>query len=217
MNTAQIDGLTLAAIGAVDPSFNRYVRLKFTQNYDEFVEIIYQDLDMIIRELEADRHVNHNLGEDQLTTQLKTNLRSRGHDANHEAAHGGNTDLVVRHPQGFVWLGEAKIAEGSSYLYEGYLQLTTRYATGSNTGQQGGILIYIRTPNANRTMTRWKSHLCSQGLPEFFLEECKNNEIAFFSTQTLENGYGLPYRVKHIPLCLSHNPQDRSARNRKNG
>jgi hypothetical protein len=179
-------------------------------DYDGFIKILYFDIDKIIYQIEENPELRLQDGEDRLTIDIKNQLCCMGYNASHDTKIGGHADLLVK-KNNFTWIGEAKIHSSYNYLWEGFLQLTTRYSTGDSNQRDGGIFMYIRQKNANTIIEKWKNHLLNKELPDFNSEACENRELSFFSTHKHE-GSGRDFRIKHMPVILYFQPQDKSAR-----
>ena len=198
---------TIKAWGEVIPEFGDFYHRYNPENYDEFIENLYIDIDKIIKLIEEDPEVRKDDGEDRLTVEIRGMLLSRGYMASHDEKIGGHADLVVR-KKDYVWIGEAKKHDGYDWLWKGFKQLTTRYTTGDTNQNNGGLLIYVFGKDANRVMIRWQEFLTTQSLSDYSWEPCKKRELAFFSKHTHDKS-GLSFRVRHMPILLYFSPQDR--------
>lgn len=178
-------------------------------SYEEFVDVLYKDLECIVNRMEENPELLKDDNEDRLTIDVKNQLCAMGYDADHDTKIGGHVDLIVKKSAtNWKWLGEAKIYSSYAYLFEGFLQLTTRYSTGGYNNTQGGMLIYIRTANVQNVMTSWKSHLEQKDdVENLIISECPINPLSFYSTHSHQRTH-LPFKVKHIPFSLHFNPQD---------
>ena len=203
----------LCGLESVIPGLCGFPTRILARTYDDFIGILYADIDHIVRELEENPELLKNDGEDRLTIEIKRGLVYKGYNATHDSKHGGHTDLLVRKGE-FVWIGEAKIHSDYNYIWEGFLQLTTRYSTGGVNQKDGGIIIYIRINSAKAVMDEWLKQLSQKGLPGFSSLMCDKNPIAFFSSHTHDKS-GLPFRIRHIPVMLHFEPKDKSGRKRK--
>lgn len=205
--------LTLSQIGKLCPQLEQFIERQFVSSYEEFVTVLYKDIDFAVSMMQENPELRQNDGEDRLTIDIKNILVSFGYNATHDEKHIGHTDLLVRKPP-FVWIGESKIHSSYEYLWQGFLQLTTRYSVATDEQKEGGVIIYIFNKNAQNVMSSWQEHLTNQLLPDFHAEKCKNRELAFFSQHTHDKS-GLPFKVRHMPVLLYFNPEDRSGRTRK--
>ena len=179
-------------------------------DYDGFINILYFDIDKIIFQIEENPELRQDDKEDRLTIDIKNQLCCMGYNASHDTKIGGHADLVVKKGN-FTWIGEAKIHSSYNYLWEGFLQLTTRYSTGNCNQRDGGIFIYIRNKDASSIIEKWKTHLLSKELPNYTYKASKNGELSFFSTHK-HQGSGKDFKIRHMPVMLYFQPQDKSGR-----
>ncbi|OEU52310.1 MAG: hypothetical protein BA861_07000 [Desulfobacterales bacterium S3730MH5] len=204
---------TLAKMGAMNPAFANFARRALVNTYDDFIDVLYDDLDAIVSFLEENPELRHTDPEDRITVEIIGQLRRQGYDASHDTKHGGHADLLVNKSH-FKWIGEAKIHDSYNYLLQGFQQLTTRYSSGSDYQQAGGLLIYHRGENTKGVMDEWAKRLASESLPGLEVTPCIKRSLPFFSSHTHEKS-GLPFRVRHMPVMLYFNPKDKSARQRQ--
>jgi hypothetical protein len=180
------------------------------KTYDEFINILYRDIDMAIYQLEENPELLQKDGEDRITIDIKRQLVCMGYNAQHDSKIGGHADLIVRKGS-FLWIGEAKIHKSYDYLWEGFLQLSTRYSICDSNQKDGGILIYIRNEDAASVVQKWKDYLADQKLPSYSCSPCQKRDLAFFSTHKHEKS-GKAFRIRHMPVILYFEPQDKSGR-----
>ena len=180
---------------------------------DALIRNLYKDIDKIISQIQENPELRQDDNEDRLNIEIVDQLRSLGHEASHETKINGNVDIVVR-KNDFLWLGEAKIYRGNNSLWEGFLQLTTRYSIGDFNQENGGLLIYIREEDASSIMQKWQKYLIEKSLPDFSYRPYKMKSLAFISTHKHERS-GQPFHVRHIPVMLHSDPKDKSGRGRK--
>jgi hypothetical protein len=179
----------------------------------DFVEVLYGDIDDIFKDIEESPQHRQNDTEDRLTDEIKIALRRFGYVAEHDPQRGGHVDLTVSDTvKPWTWLGEAKHYGSICDLREGFLQLATRYSNGDPSDNQGGILAYLKRPNAARQMKRWQDSLSSLRLRKLSIAAChRRSGLAFYSMH--EHGTsGMPYRVRHMCLMLYFAPADKSGR-----
>lgn len=191
------------------PELGRFPSRLLAETYDEFINELYKDIDTLIFYKEENPELYGKDTEDRITIDIKIFLCGLGYNASHETKIGGHADLVVKKKE-FLWIGEAKIHSSYSYLWEGFLQLTTRYSTGDCNQKDGGLLIYIRNENAKTIMDKWQTHLCSKKLPDYSFNPCSKRRLAFFSNHKHERT-GESFRVRHMGITLYFNPKDKSA------
>ena len=181
---------------------------------DALIRNLYKDIDKVIFQIQENPELRQEDNEDRLTIEIVNLLRNLGHEASHETKIGGNVDIVIR-KNDFLWLGESKIYRvNNNYLWEGFLQLVTRYSTGDSNQENGGLLIYIFKKDASSIMQNWQNYLIKQSLPDFSLRPCKMKNLAFISTHKHERS-GQAFHVRHIPVMLHFDPKDKSGRDRK--
>ncbi len=174
------------------------------------LETFYKDLDQIIYQIQENPELRQGEKEDRLTIEILGQMKILGYQAEHEAKVGGHADIIVRKDT-WLWLGEAKIFKGNSYLWEGFRQLTTRYSTGDINQDNGGLLIYIFKEDAKSIMQKWQNYLTDKNLTEYSCKSCKDKDLSFISSHKHDSS-GRKFHVKHIPVILHHSPQDRSGR-----
>jgi len=208
MQLADFTLRNLQELEAVNPKLAHTIDRLLIDTYDDFIGVLYRDIDNIVAELESNRELRHNDSEDRLTVEVLGNLKSRGYDASHDEKHGGHTDLLVKHSS-YSWIGEAKIHRDYKWLLKGFNQLTTRYSTGTYNQCEGGVLIYFsKTKDVASVMRNWADTLDQLNLPKYSRENCINESMSFYSTH-LHEVSGLPFKIKHIPVLLYFSPKDR--------
>jgi hypothetical protein len=195
------------------PEFAGFPSRILAETYDEFIQVLYEDIDKITYLLQENPELHQNDTEDRLTLDIMRSLRCLGYNASHESKIGGHADLVVRKGK-FIWIGEAKIHHDYEYLWKGFQQLTTRYSTGDNNQNDGGLLIYIKVRNAKEVVEKWQELLASKDLPGYLMQPCKARDICFFSIHQHQRS-GRNFKVRHIPIILYFNPQDRGGQKNK--
>lgn len=177
------------------------------------LETFYKDLVRVIYLIEENPELRQGEKEDRLTIEIVNQMRSLGYQAEHDAKVGGHADISVRKDT-WLWLGEAKIFKDNNYLWEGFLQLTTRYSTGDINQDNGGLLIYIFKEDAKSIMQKWQNYLTDKNLTEYSFQSCEDRDLSFISSHKHDSSERQFY-VKHIPIILHHSPKDRSGRNKK--
>jgi len=199
---------TLKNFGADVPGIENFPNRLLAGTYEEFISVLYDDIDKIVARMEENPELLKNDSEDRLTIDIINQLRAMGYDASHETKIGGHADLVVKKPiKNWLWIGEAKIHKDYAWLLKGFQQLTTRYTTGSNNNCQGSLLIYIRNIDSKNVMDKWKTHL-KEKINDIKITPCPNNSLSFYSSHNHQRT-GLEFKVRHIPLVLCFKPQDK--------
>ncbi|MBD2793956.1 hypothetical protein ID852_09585 [Xenorhabdus sp. 42] len=198
--------LKILALG--DRNTSDFLAHYLCNSYEDFLKILYKDLDECIKFMEEDPKVRRDDTEDRLTTDIIHHFRVKGYQATHDEMIGGHVDIAIRY-RNYMWLGEAKIHSSYSYLMQGFNQLCTRYSSGDNHNCNGGLIIYIRNQDAASVIREWNDRLNESGLPEYISSECNVRKGLSFYTEHKHNRSGLPYRVRHMAVILGFDPQDR--------
>ncbi|WP_334017586.1 hypothetical protein [Burkholderia gladioli] len=206
------DSMSLADLKKLSlfrPEIGLFVDRLLVQSYEEFVRILYLDIDQCIAKIEEDPEVRQGDGEDRLTADIINMLHSRTYDASHDEKVGGHSDIVVRHHLGYLWVGEAKIHSSYEYLEKGFNQLTTRYSPGTPNADQGAFIIYVRNQDCASVVAKWRERLNGLALPDYAESDCAvRQELGFYSMHRHE-GSGRAMRVRHIAVKQHFDPKDR--------
>lgn len=203
------DDLTLGQIKLLQcqPEFSALFSKCFVQTYDEFLELLYKQIDLSIDELQSNAELLRKDGEDRLTVSIKSILKAKGFDVTHDEKHRGHCDLLVK-LNSFRWIGEAKIHHDYDYLLKGFNQLCTRYSTGDTNQNSGGMIIYIKGKDAKTVMDSWNKRIVEEKFTEFSSKPCPKRELNFLSSH-LHGTSGLSFNVRHMPVLLHFDPQDK--------
>jgi hypothetical protein len=206
-----LDELSLSKLKELQddiPALGNFPERILVKTYEEFVSVLYKDIDAIVADVEENPELRQKHSEDSLTIEIKGNLKHMGYNASHETKIGGHADLVVK-KQNWLWIGEAKIHSSYDYLFKGFQQLTTRYSTGSYNDCQGGMLIYIKIGNVEQIMKKWEEHLKGkEEVTGLETSQCTVNPISFYSTHHHQRT-NLLFKVRHIPFNLYFSPEDK--------
>lgn len=198
----------LDLLSKVDPSFGNLWKRTLVNTYDEFIKCLYEDIDQIIDFIQESRELRQDDSEDRLTIEIVGNLRRLSYTAFHDPKMGGHIDLFVQ-KKNFKWMGEAKIYHGPMSLLGGFNQLCTRYTIGDVNQNNGGLLVYLKDGDAKSLMEKWKGHLTDQNFVEFKFFQCQSRPLAFYSEHKHPVS-GNSFTVRHMPLILFFEPQDKS-------
>ncbi|SDO83452.1 hypothetical protein SAMN04488595_102450 [Ralstonia sp. 25mfcol4.1] len=197
----------LAALAAVDSRTELFIKRELVETYDDFIDVLYRDLDRVIGKLQERKQLYHDSTEDPITMYIVDLLDERGYSVAHDTKIGGHVDIVVRgRDPSFLWLCEAKRDKGPEWLAEGFEQLCLRYSNGGHNHRHGGMLVYCQGKFAARIMTNWRRHLVSLvQFEEIDVEDCPRSPLAFVS-EHIHDTSGLSYTVRHMGVALYHNP-----------
>lgn len=209
--------LTVDQMKSLDPNHDqRMMFSKIPSSYDEFIDAIYVRLDKYLKLLQEDPDTHSESSEDHITGEIVRNLRSHDFNASKETKTGGHVDIRVEYPtkEGmYVWLCEAKRDTSVDHVYEGFLQLTTRYATGISEQSEGSVLLYVQKNPLLDFMTKTKEKLQSERA-DIEICECKRwpTQSFVFETPLPRIGGDFRYKIRYIGVSLYFLPQDKSGR-----
>lgn len=187
-------------------------KLKFVGNhtYDDFANLVERAITWCARQLSENPKDVSGSNENALTFQFVRSLRDLAFDASLDATVGGHCDLVVRYGDRYLWLGEAKIYTSYQWLAKGYLQLTTRYSTGEEGADRGGLLIYFKKGDAPKIMSEWSRQLgvrkSKRNGAEIKVSASSPPAASITSTQQHYRS-GRDYRVKHFAVSIVWDPE----------
>jgi hypothetical protein len=206
-----IESLTLAdlqKLEALRPDLANFADRVLVRNYDDFVRVLYKDIDRCIAKIEEDPQIRRKDGEDRISAEIINVLNGMNYDASHDEKVGGHSDIVVRNLNGYLWLGEAKIHSDYAYLEKGFNQLCTRYSPGTPNADQGALIVYVRVQDCAAVMAEWRRRAAALGLPEYVESDCPaRDSLAFYSSHKHE-GAGRTVKVRHIAVKQYFNPKD---------
>ncbi|WP_171941295.1 hypothetical protein [Herbaspirillum rubrisubalbicans] len=200
-----------------DDDLQNFLRRKLAATYDEVIDILYEELDLIIADMERNPQHYIEKEEDEITGAVVSALRHRSYSATQGTTSGGNVDITVSWPKhsDWTWICEAKIYNSIKSLDDGYLQLTTRYQNASLIHDKRGLLAYTKRPKASALLKQWDDHLARKDLDGYSRTECKSRpQFSFYSTHVDPKG-GHLVPVRHLAVALYHMPQDTSGKNAK--
>jgi len=177
--------------------------------YADFADLVERALAWGAAQMSENPKEISGLNENALTYQLVKSLRSIAFDAALDATVGGHCDLVVRYGDRYLWLAEAKIYSGYKWLAKGYLQLTTRYSTGAENQDRGGLIIYFKSGDIMGVMSEWSTQLAA-------MKSSRNGAAVSVAPASLPSGSlvstqshhrsGRAYVVKHVPISIVWDP-----------
>jgi len=205
-------------LAANNSCFLHMFRRHFAVKYEDFIDVLYDDLDIAISELELNPQLHRDDDEDKLSAHIISQLKMAGYNASLGTTGGGNKDItVIGNNPSWSWIGEAKIYRNITNLHEGFLQLATRYRNVNPTKSCGSILAYILRPNAAKLMLEWMNEVekTQMELGNFTKYSClRRKRLAFYSIHD-HVASGLPFEVRHIGISLYFQPLDKSGRSAK--
>ncbi len=173
----------------------------FCSNHTIRTKALEEILEYSYHALIENKHLLQKQGEDALSIQIIMQLKMLGIIATHDEQVGGHCDITVRGKKHFLWIGEAKIHNSYKWLEDGFLQLSTRYATGGVGQDRGEIIIYCFIANAVSVLENWKERLL--GLCDTIrIEEDKIPTHFYFRSSHIAENTGTHFHTRHriIPL-----------------
>lgn len=210
-----LDGMTLGQLKFFAEQFGLAgvagsIRRATASTYEQFTDTLYDDLNEIVLNFQENPELRKKDGEDRLTIEIVNVLRGMGYNAGHETKIGGHTDICVRGKNNYLWIGEAKIHSGYNYLFQGFQQLCTRYATGDANQNSGGLIIYIKkNKNSSNVIDTWRKRLVGYGLDGLQINSSSRRPGFEFDSMHLLERTGMPFKVKHIGISLFFDPKDK--------
>lgn len=180
------------------------------RDYETWVGSVHLALKVVSQQMVRLCHQYQELNEDEISARLVHNLELLGLDAAFDAVTGGHCDITVKFTDRYLWLGEAKIAGGMSWLWKGFQQLTTRYATGQPGENRGALLVYSYSPRIDDIMASWKETIHTE-LPDAPITDSDLCVGAFFC-ETVAEGTGQPLHTLNFAVPLYFKPKDTDAK-----
>jgi len=143
------------------------------QKFDSFVSGLVVNIHNAIGNLESRIDNYYHLNEEGLTGVISGFLEGNGYSVKNEAKTRGKIDLTVE-KGGFSWLIEAKIGYGNTKIFEGLLQLASRYLTDQ---RSAGFFIYFQKAQPTKAFALWKTFIESKKWVDYatnnsILEDC---------------------------------------------
>lgn len=193
-----------------DQELLEFIVRRSPKDADEFIRVLYADIERIISDIEAvgDSYQGHS--EEQLRDALLVPLKHRGYNAEAESKSRGRTDLLVKCTKiNLVWIGEAKIHGAYEHLAEGMKQLFTRYSTGRH--KDVGFIVFIFAKDGASIFKKWQDHLVAKNVCNVVGSLHINGDFSFLSEHRHE-GSGTQVMTRHFGVLLHFEPTDKSGR-----
>jgi hypothetical protein len=202
---------TLEQFRTFDPFAAKFLSRHFPENYEKFIEALYDDLVQIVKKFEETRSLRQDDGEDRITSDICILLEQLGtYSATHGTDASGAVDITVTHGRNaYKWLGEAKIYTSVTAVLEGFKQLTTRYSLAAPEFKTG-LLIYVFSGDRETKMATWQEKLSGENLPNFVASTCHRRPTAHFYSEHKHASSGSRFQVWHVGIDLHYLPQDKS-------
>ncbi|KDT00522.1 hypothetical protein AD24_4177 [Escherichia coli 2-011-08_S4_C3] len=138
------------------------VRRDYFITESDFHNQLFKDIEEIIKTMESSSDKYYCDDEDKLSHTIVTSLGHFGYRATEQTKKNGSVDITVTTKTNggeFVWIAEAKIGYGYQKIFEGLLQLLTRYIKRDNSG---GLIIYYQKDKSNTLFNNWLKYLYKQ-------------------------------------------------------
>lgn len=203
--------------------------------FEDFAAGVHILIDRAATRAEQNAHLQFANGsvEDGWTSRIIERLDGFGVSARPGTA-GGNADIVIEHHAGhFTIICESKVLGkiptsstnyGSDHIFEGMKQLVTRYSTGTPGQDHCILIIFCFSPKMRMAIERWKAFFFDKAVngteqEQEYFEDVKDYVFSryegmrgFFTTH-VHHSSGYYVKVRHVPVCLHHQPIDKSGRN----
>lgn len=193
---------------------------------DVFVENLYVDITKAIKHIEKTADKYYSDDEDKITNLLVLFLKGVGYNASEQTKSNGSVDITVQdRDQSFTWLAEAKRGNTYNGVFEGMLQLVTRYISDE---KYAGFFIYHQKLDSSNYFKDWFSYLSSGDFEKYKAISDRLDECRFhFKKSSIANAFtgnecyfdydiiskkGTPVKVRNFILSLHYNPADKSGR-----
>lgn len=215
-----IDQLTIGTVKLLKPesvsTFNAY----FITSYEEFVSSVSHKIERIIKEIQAQPQIYGDMSEDALTHIIVSYLRLSDFNAVKDPEQGGHVDIQVTYPgRDFLWSAEAKLDSDQPHVHEGFLQLTTRYATGLPEQNCGAVIIYNAKHPTATFLSDVKETLKSNVDQNLVFTACNRLPGQSFYIQVPLNRLGVDanyrFNLRYLAVSLYFRPLDKSGRKAK--
>lgn len=188
-----------------NPAHDIQLRIQSAETHAQILEQLERALRLAINHLIRNRKYKQGSCEDALNTDIVAMLSMNGIPAQHDVKIGGHTDISVALRDDFLWIAEAKHWKGQAWIFKGFRQLLTRYATGMPGQDHGAIIIYFLQEGPAGLMGKWKSALSRRAKLTGLIEEV--HELQFNSSHP-HRGTGRTFNVKHFGVPLFFQPED---------
>ena len=200
-------GSTLADVQEIFKAakMNRALLFIAAPDHAHRLQILEEVLERSYKYVVIDRQVTSDESENQISLRIVRMLNMAGLNASHDTQWGGHVDIAVSGPNGFHWIGEAKIDGGNSKLKKGYLQLTTRYIPGEDGADCGELVIYGQKKDALGTLKNWLG-LVTQFDDCLVVEDMCDDRL-WFRTSHVSQTSGRRIRIRHRILPLWFDPK----------
>lgn len=212
------DNISLSALLKLVNNSEQSISSSLIDTHEQFLDYVYKTLDRIISKIQKKRSLYHKMSEPQIAGFINMMLTENNLLADSKEING-NTDITVEIAgNDFLWICEAKYDNSTDYVFEGYLQLSTRYATFEKNEREGGVLVFNRTYPIGDFIKKLQKELpVLAKAHELEIISCeKRPDFSFFSESKIPSlGSYIKYRARFMCINLLHLPEDKSAKKAK--
>jgi len=190
----------------------------------DFLNKLYSDINQIITSLENTSDKYFSDDEDKITNYIVNGLYWLGYDASEQTKQVGSVDLTVfTKDRLHKWIGEAKIGYDNTKIFEGLLQLVTRYV---KRDENAGLLIYFQKNDARLYFNSWLQYLFDKGWVKYCerkknlhlvkpcLDQLKKEDYTpnnqYHYDLKIKKPNGDPIEIRVFFADLYHEPADKS-------
>lgn len=196
-------------------------------NYEEFLQSAIYAMKHCVAILEQSGNQYYSLGEEELNSLITGLMIGKSFNASAEKNRRGKIDITIEYDE-YSWLVEAKLGKTNNYIFEGLLQILTRYATSE---KDFGLLIYFQDKAPLTMFNKWCEYIDNEDWEIYAKKndildevidyipkekyrriESSNNMLA---QRNMLTSHGSNINIQYIGVNLYHNPLDRSGRTGK--
>ncbi|NOI88441.1 hypothetical protein [Vibrio sp. 99K-1] len=219
-----------------DPSVDEYKALASTDDivegfnaiepnsYEEFLSAAQHALKNAIAIIEQSANRFYYQGEEELNSFVAGLLVGQSIEATTEENNRGNVDIIVS-DENYKWLIEAKLGKTNNYIFEGLLQILTRYATKET---DFGLLVYFQNKKPAERYSKWQTFIDKGEWIKYAKKYDIYDEVLDYipnanweqllgdrdlaSQRQMITSHGTKINIQLFGVDLYHNPLDKSGR-----
>lgn len=189
------------AMAKASPTGTMHYQATVAENNDEYLSAVQRALKLSINEIAGNRRHRQGHSEDALNTELVSLMRFSGLSTFHDVKYGGHTDISIRLGDDFLWIAEAKIWSGCSWVFSGLKQLG-RYMSGLAGQRHGALIIYMFQSDAAGLLDSWRIRLSKLSRTVMSIELC---DALLFTSKHRHLTSGAYVDIEHIAVPLFWN------------
>ncbi|HFF8975884.1 TPA: hypothetical protein ACGE6V_002927 [Serratia marcescens] len=143
---------------------------------DDFISTLYTDIASIIKLIESSSDKYYCDDEDKLSHSIVSSLIHLGYRASEQTKKNGSVDITVYSKDDvYEWIAEAKIGYGNQKIFEGLLQLLTRYIKRDN---HAGVFIYYQKAKSTFYFKDWLKYLHERKWTDYCSKQGTLNKVS---------------------------------------